>query len=282
MSETGHNCNIHNGPCDCIPSEISNDLDNCGKDYQANHFFFTINNYTVWQKREIPNLKYVTQYLFQQEKGKEGTPHLQGYLYCKERTRATKIQKDLRCKFFITRAANPEHVKRYCSKPQTRDGSIFSNILIPRHPESLTWEQLRPVQKEVIDIVLHREPDDRHIYVYHGDVGMGKSKIIRYLRVNHPKEVVIIPNGKSSDILNHIVQKDMTYVKAVILNLTKGTSDSYPYEALEQIKDAEIACGKYKGGDKSFAYVHVIIFANEPPYDFHLIDEKRFIIKKIV
>jgi len=283
MSETPHLCNIHSSACDCIPSEVCKDLDISDKDYQANHFFFTLNNYSIWQLREIPKLKYVTEYLYQQECGALGTPHLQGYLYCKDRTRAKKIQKDLRGEFFITRAANPERVKKYCSKPQTRSGSIFTNTLVPRHPESLPFEQLRPIQKEVIDIVLHKEPDDRHIHVWYGDYGIGKSKIIRYLRVNHPKEIVLIPNGKASDILNHIIGKDMTYVRAVVLNLTADESDEYPISALEQIKDGEIACGKYKGGDCSFAYVHVIIFANKPPseFDYRRIDKDRFIIKKI-
>ena len=282
MPETLHSCNIHSSACDCIPSEINNDIIISDKDYQANHFFFTLNNYSIWHCREIPKLEYVTEYLYQQECGKMGTPHLQGYLYCKDRTRATKIQKDLRVKFFITRAANPERVKKYCSKPQTRNGSIFTNTLVPRHPSSLSYEQLRPIQKEIVDIVLHKEPDDRHIHVYYGDAGIGKTKVLRYLAINHPKEVLQIPNGKPSDILNHVIQKDMTYVKAVFLNLTMGESDKYPMTALESIKDGLIACGKYKGGDKVFEYVHIIIFANEPPYDFTVIDEKRFIIKKIV
>lgn len=255
--------------------------DNDGKDYQAQHFIFTINNYTVWQKREIPQLKYITKYIYQQEKGKNGTPHLQGYIFCENRTRASKIQKDLRGKFYITRAKDAERCIKYCSKPKTREGSIFSNILIPRHPTSLAYEQLRPIQKEIVDLVLHTEPDDRHIHVYWGDAGIGKTKILRYLAINHPQEVVQIPNGKPSDILNHIIQKDMTYVKAVFLNLTMGESHAYPMTALESIKDGLIACGKYKGGDKCFEYVHVIIFANEPPYDFSVIDEKRFIIKKL-
>jgi len=266
-----------------LPKEIENDVKDPKGNYQASHWFFTLNNYSTWHKRTIPQLPYVKEYLFQQETGSNGTPHLQGYLWVEPKQRATKLQNDLNVKFYLTGVKNIENVKKYCSKPKTRTGSIFSNILIPRHAESLSYEELRPIQREVVDLAIHKEPNDRNINVYVGEVGVGKSKILRYLKVNHPKEVIEIPNGSPSDIYNYIAMKDMTYVKTVMLNLTKGEGDDYPYIALEKIKDGSVCSGKYKGSDINFAYVNIIIFANDKPKKNNgVIDYNRFIIKTIV
>jgi len=148
-----------------------------------------------------------------------------------------------------------------------------------------SYDQLVKHQREVVDLILDTEPDDRSIHVYWSkQYGMKKTTTMRYMLINHPELVLQIPSGRSSDIINCIIQADMDRVKAVMINLVGADSEGYPIEALEQIKDACVACGKYKGGAKTFDYVHVIIFANKPPERvvFTVMDEKRWKIREII
>lgn len=280
--ETSSKSNIQTALENHFPSDLIEDLEFNDKDYQANYFFFTINNYSIWQKREIPKLKYVTEYLFQQEKGEQGTPHLQGYLFCAERQRAKKIQKDLRGDFFITRCKNKERVKIYCSKPKSRDGSIFSNILVPRHATTFSSEQLRPNQKGVIDYILHREPDRRSFNVYYGDGNIGKTTILRYMAINHPLEMCQIPHCKERDIISFVCKQHekgkLTYCRAFILNLTMKDGGEFPVSALEQLKDGVFATGKYEGASAVIPFMHIIIFANHKPWNLEDCASDRWVL----
>lgn len=91
---------------------------------RARNWVFTLNNYT---QDEIKELAQQESYLFQEETGENGTPHLQGMLMFKNPMSLSSMKK-------INGRAHWEPCKnkiasiQYCSKERTRTGQIFSNF----------------------------------------------------------------------------------------------------------------------------------------------------------
>lgn len=86
---------------------------------------FTINNYT---KDDIKNLQtFKCEYLFQEETGEKGTPHLQGMLYYKNAVSFKSIKKLLPTAHIEKMKSKIASIK-YCSKEETRTGEIYSNM----------------------------------------------------------------------------------------------------------------------------------------------------------
>lgn len=279
---------------------------------------FTLNNFT---KSDIDYILSVIipfgEVMFENEVGDEGTPHIQGFVHFNNKKRPLEVFK---MENLHTAEESPTNEKGwmnflkaggtetdswyYCTEDYRRKipgCQVYSsnyptfrkwlkavmkvNLLTKRIATcKYPYDKLLKHQKDVVDLVLNTEPDDRSIHVWWSKkYSTGKTQTLRYLLVNHPELIVQIPSGKASDILNRIIETDMDYVKAVMLNLTAEESEDYPISALESIKDACIACGKYKGGAKIFDYVHVIIFANRAPHPnvFEVIDKNRWIINEI-
>lgn len=91
---------------------------------RARNWVFTLNNYT---QDEIKDLAQQECYLFQEETGENGTPHLQGILCFKNPMSLSSMKK-------INERAHWEVCKnkiasiQYCSKELSRTGEIFSNF----------------------------------------------------------------------------------------------------------------------------------------------------------
>lgn len=65
------------------------------KDNQCVHWCFTFNNYPKTAPSELENIlkKECIKYVFQEETGEEGTPHLQGYIHLKKKKRLSELKK---------------------------------------------------------------------------------------------------------------------------------------------------------------------------------------------
>lgn len=87
---------------------------------------FTINNFDDVDITTIENLE-KCKYLFQEEKGKEGTPHLQGMIYFDNARTFSSVKKMLP-KAHIEKMKNKFASMKYCSKSDTRSGKIYSNF----------------------------------------------------------------------------------------------------------------------------------------------------------
>ncbi len=92
-------------------------------------YCFTLNNYTA---NDIENLLYDFKnsvcYCFQEEKGENGTPHLQGVVKWKLQ-RSFKTMKKINSKIHWERCRNIKQSVLYCCKDDTRNGQIWkSNI----------------------------------------------------------------------------------------------------------------------------------------------------------
>lgn len=94
--------------------------------FKSRSWVFTLNNY---MQSEIVNIQEGAgyEYVFQEETGKEGTPHLQGGLYFKNAVSFNSIKKMLP-RAHIEKCRNWHATKSYCSKGESRTGKIYTNI----------------------------------------------------------------------------------------------------------------------------------------------------------
>ncbi len=212
-------------------------------------------------------------YIWGEEYGKsENTPHIQGGFILKERKRAEWIAK----RFFkngvsLFKMKSWKATVEYCQKEQNR---IISSIP-KKYIKEL--ETLYPWQEEVLEII-KKEPDDRHIHWFWEATGCaGKTTIQKYIFTHFDNAVVL--SGKAADMKNGIVQLDRL-PKIVMINIPRASLEFVSYAGIEEIKDMFFFSGKYEGGMICGAEPHVIIFANEPPQDGKL-SEDRWIVHDI-
>ncbi len=96
-------------------------------------WFFTWNNYT---KENIDTLTLyfkdnTNKYIFQEELGKNNTPHLQGCVNFKQAINFVKLKEELGDVIHLEKCSNFRKSYRYCCKEETRNGGIFSNKPLP-------------------------------------------------------------------------------------------------------------------------------------------------------
>lgn len=224
---------------------------------------FTWNNYPSDGLETLETIfrTFTIDYVIGREVGEHGTPHLQGYIECKQKIRPVeklKLPQSIhweKCKG--GRRANLD----YC----TKDGDyVHSAKLKPPRPLRLITPR-DGWQKDIVELV-KTEPDDRSIHWYWDEVGaIGKTSLCKYLTVKYG---AITLGGKAHDIRNGIVE----YVKTngntpdiVLVNLTRSMEQYMSWEGLENIKDMYFYSGKFEGGMVCGPPPHLIVFANFPP-----------------
>ncbi len=228
---------------------------------QLYQWFFTLNNYT---KIDILHLKMrfnkmTKWWIFEEEIGKEGTPHLQGNISLKVKLRLSSIMKwDKRIHWEKTR--NVEASIEYCQK----ETKIYTNLNLEGFDEydKIEW---RGWQKKVIDEVEMKCKNDRKInWIYDVEGNVGKSFLTKYLmRV----ENALVVEGKKNDIFHQIAKRmeDNIRVDLVIIDVPRSSFNNISYSAIECIKNGFISSGKYEGGQYTFISPHVYVFANSKP-----------------
>jgi len=249
---------------------------------QSIFWCFTVNNYTVEQ---IERLERIFQhecswYIFQEETGENGTPHLQGTLRLKNRKRLTEMKKiDSGAHWESTKSIQASIV--YCTKEETRTGKIYYYGYEPPVKYKCHIENKYDWQIEVENII-KKEPDDRTIYWYVGEKGCdGKTTFGKYL-YTHYDDVVVL-SGKGADMKNGVVEyqkKTKRLPRTIIINVPRCTIDYISYQGIEEVKDMFFFSGKYEGGMVCGANPHVLVFANEGP-DESKMSSDRWVIKYI-
>lgn len=233
---------------------------------------FTWNNYKKSEKSDILNWlksRKNMSYIFQEETGENGTPHLQGVFKCKSPIKwETLKHKFPKVHWEVTKSW--EKSIEYCSKDDTRTGEIYKSddikLKIPIK-DPLAGKKLYKYQREIIKL-LKSEPDDRKIYWYWEDTGnVGKSALVKHIYLKYPGEVVIA-TGKGNDVRNQInnhINVEGKELKIAILDISRTVEDYVSYEVIEQIKNGLLYSGKYEGGVCCFNSPHIIAFANFEP-----------------
>ncbi len=113
----------------------------------AHHsWFFTWNNYTEENLKTLNTLllKKCKKFIFQEETGKNGTPHLQGCFNLKQAINFWGVVELIGSrKLHIEVIINWRKACKYCCKAETRTGRIFNyRVDIDGEPPELTMEQL--------------------------------------------------------------------------------------------------------------------------------------------
>ena len=228
---------------------------------QFYQWFFTLNNFSALDVLHLKMRfnKMCKWWIFEEETGKEGTPHLQGNISLKVKLRLTSIIKwDKRIHWEPTR--NVEASIEYCQK----ETKIYTNIDLEGFDEydKIEW---RGWQKKVIEEISVPCTDDRKINWIYDDKGkIGKSFLTKYLM---KVENALVVEGRKTDIFHQIAKRkeDGIAVPLVIIDVPRSSFNNISYSAIECIKNGFISSGKYEGGQYTFKSPHIYVFANTEP-----------------
>lgn len=239
----------------------------------SKHWCFTLNNYTTDDINTFRNIdsSIVPKYIFQEETGENGTPHLQGYLAFSTKKRPKSIFENKRIHWEKCRSI--KHSIDYCKKGDTRSGECYARGIPLPYKLNIN---LFDWQKDIVEI-LRQDPDDRSIYwIWESQGCRGKTTFAKWLFLNY--EGVVVLSGKGTDMKNGIVkyeEKTGFLPKIVIINVPRSNSGFLSYTGIEEIKDMFFFSGKYEGGMVCGANPHLLIFANESP-DYERMSEDRW------
>lgn len=244
---------------------------------QLKNWSFTLNNYTpdhieiIFNK--LKDFHKTEKFVFQEETGESGTPHLQGNVVLKKKGRWSEFKLPKEIHWTATR--NAEAAWKYCMKAESRTGKIFTYG--GEQPLKLITE-MRPWQQTILDIIM-TEPDDRTVnWIYDEQGGQGKTQLIKYLIHHH--EAILCNGGKASDMINVVFNayQNKKQIHVVLFSLTRPEGNRISTAALESIKDGCICNTKYETGSVIFNSPHVFVFANLPPDRTTLTDDRWNII----
>lgn len=126
-------------------------------------------------------------------------------------------------------------------------------------------------QQHVIDF-LQQEPDNRTVHWFNDpDGGNGKTDLSNWLLCHM--------NAFVTDVCSH---KDIAHAydnqKIVIFDLCRSKQELVPYATMESFKNGRIFSGKYQSCLKTFKVPHVLVFANYPPEEDQLSQDRWNII----
>lgn len=247
---------------------------NGNKSLRLRKWEFTWNNYTLDNiDTLIYKLKNVN-YVFQEETGEKGTPHLQGYIEFKNARYLSALKKEFKGCYFEP-CRNEEALIKYCQKDETRTGKIYKNLKEKIIIELPTYNELYKWQKEIVDFC-YTKPDDRTIHWYWDKKGCsGKTTLIKYICMTNNKATFTCAS-KSADILTCADEEKNVY----LINFSRTQEGFAPYNALEQLKDGLISDSKLKKQTRNIIMnsPHVIVFANWEPNNTALSNDRWKII----
>ncbi len=243
---------------------------------QLYQWFFTLNNYTT---KDILHLKMrfnkmTKWWVFEEEIGKQGTPHLQGNISLKIKLRLSSISKwDKRIHWEPTR--NVDAAIEYCMK----ETKIYTNLDFDDFCEydKIEWKSW---QGKVVEELKEKCDNNRKInWLYDRKGNSGKSFLTKYLM---KVENALVIEGKKHDIFHQIAKRCELGVSIpiVIIDVPRSSYNNISYSAIECIKNGFISSGKYDGGQYDFKSPHVYVFANKAP-DKKKFSKDRWNIKKI-
>ena len=230
----------------------------------SKHWVFTLNNYTKEDINSFSSNSSIKRYIFQEETGENGTPHLQGYLEFSTKKRPKSVFKT--DKIHWEKCKSVKASIEYCCKEDTRTGEIYTkNIIVIEPIKCLKRSQLYEWQEEVVSLI-EKPVNDRIIHWFWENVGnVGKSALVRYLVLKHN---AILISGKGADIKYQIktfYDKHGTGPKIVIYDIPRTAENYVNYTALEEVKNGVFASNKYESSMVVINPPHFLCFANFEP-----------------
>lgn len=247
-------------------------------------WFFTFNNYSDHIKNGLDGFSNMLDkdglYVFQEEVGKEGTPHLQGCIEFHKETRPNEKYKDYKGKIWWRKTRDWNKCKAYCSKVKSRAGKHYTNIPGLKPEREILIHEPKGWQLELVNIV-KEIPDERTVHWYWSKNGnVGKTAIAKYLVVKHGATYV---NGKACDMkfaIAKLIEKTGIAPEIVICGYPRElSSHQISYNGIEQIKDGLFFSTKFESTTCVFNSPHIIILANTPPCKEKLSEDRWHIVE---
>lgn len=230
----------------------------------AVHWIFTWNNYKASDILELLQMLKKHKYVFQEETGDEGTPHLQGYVHF-----CTKVRPKSEIPVPEIHWEKCKRIKSsidYCSKFKTRTGKCYTNM---EGVEPLVDPMVgKTYRKWQIDLerILSEPPDDRTIYwIYEPKGGAGKTTWMKSMCIRHN---ALVLEGKPADIKCGIQKwkERGRPTRLLFFSFVRDTNwKRFKFPAMEASKDGIFFSGKYESDMALYNNPHVVCFANVPP-----------------
>ncbi len=251
-------------------------------DLRSRHWFLTWNNYVkAGPDKSIDVLLAIgglIKYVIQEEKGDEGTPHLQGVMSFRSAKKWSTLRRH--AKIYWKPCRNVMAAKNYCSKLETSTGHCWNkgySVKKKKLVDPLEGKKLYKWQLEIVNLA-ESIPDDRKIYWYWSDKGgIGKSALVKHLVMNND---AILIGGSWRDAYYAIAQrvdKDKE-VELLIFDLPRSQGNKISYTAIEGIKNGCFFSAKYESEMCVFNTPHIIVMANFTP-DREFLSEDRWEVK---
>lgn len=259
----------------------------------AKNWTFTYNNYTAegyeWLQVNLPKIAKL--WIMGKEKGKQGTPHIQGYFTLEKKRRPTELIGGP-CKgkihYEIAKCDLMTNYK-YCSK----EGDFITNIPGPVILSPLNViTNLSKWQTDILNLIT-TEINDRVIFwLCDKKGGRGKTALLKYMdakfkcvisTVSNKSDVATLIRGAFYNDKDELIH-DINGRWFMLFNFQKDyTYNSLNYDTLEAVKDGLITATKYRGKNLNFNSPIVLVMANEYPimdinkriktYEFNDLDE---------
>ncbi len=253
----------------------------------------TWNNYTdedIVQAERV--LGACAKYIFGKEIGKQGTPHLQGAVRFKQKTRFTAVTKLFPDKgvhwekmvrtwkinvAYCVKEMNGDWSKLYGNIPEASRLKPYEKVVMETQYKDVVW---REWQQEVIDIV--RGPvHARKIYWFWEPTGnSGKSFLVKWLFLNYR---CIVAGGKKADVFHQVFkhfEENQDAPTLILLDVPRSSQKWVNYGALEDLKNGFVSASKYEGGRFAFMPPHVVCFANEEP-EYEEMSYDRWCVRRL-
>lgn len=227
----------------------------------SKYWCFTYNNYEAGTIIELVEKFKVFDllYIFGEEVGESGTPHLQGYIEGKEEFRPMETLKLSKKIHWEKRKGSKAQNIKYCSK----EGNFHTNFpnvrKPPKVPNIYGWQ---------LDGLAHiiSEPDDRSVLWFWSEYGgIGKSSLVKYLAMKHD---AIICSGKASDMKYMVVkyiEKHGHGPGIIIFDVPRSSHQYISYTGIEELKNGCFFSSKYECEQVIIDYPQVVVFSNFPP-----------------
>ncbi len=163
-----------------------------------------------------------------------------------------------------------EAMRLFCREPGQASGIklIFECKKFDYNP-ICRIEKLRKWQ-QIIERETNNEVDDRKIVWIYDNIGRkGKTQLIHYLRNKYPEKYISIGSlnhRNMGTVIDGYVTKKKWRGDTILIDLPRSCEKLEIYQALEQLKNAQVSVEKYESKELSLAkQCHIIIFANFLP-----------------
>ena len=202
-------------------------------------------------------------YVFQRERGEDGTEHYQVLVIFKN---PQEIPLNINKAIHWERARSIAKSINYCTKRDTRlEGPWSFNLVLPQELNVLLASELRPWQKMVVN-VLDMAPDTRTINWFYEEQGnMGKTALAKYICTKYKALYV---TGKAADIkyaVSNYLKENGNKIDVLVCDYVRSMEDYVSYQALEELKNGIFFSPKYESGMVMYNSPHVVVFANFAP-----------------